>query len=176
MSLTVHAPAKINLTLDVTGRRADGYHTLTSIFQTVSRYDTVTLTKTTAGVTLETPGGAPCPPEKNTVYRAAQTFFAHTGIAGGVALTLTKRIPQQAGMGGGSADGAAVLAGLDRLYDTHLSPETLPVIWLANGAKAAISRRIAATPGSASAGSNTFTICSHSAAGSFSRSAASAAG
>ncbi len=134
MSLTVHAPAKINLTLDVTGRRADGYHTLTSIFQTVSRYDTVTLTKTTAGVTLETPGGAPCPPEKNTAYRAAQAFFAHTGIAGGVALTLTKRIPQQAGMGGGSADGAAVLAGLDRLYDTHLSPETLRAMAAAIGA------------------------------------------
>ena len=134
MSLTVHAPAKINLTLDVTGRRPDGYHELVSIFQAVSRYDTVTLTKTTAGVSLDTPGGAPCPPEKNTAYRAAQAFFAHTGIAGGVALTLTKRIPQQAGMGGGSADAAAVLAGLDRLYATRLPRDTLLTLAAAIGA------------------------------------------
>lgn len=134
MSLTVHAPAKINLTLDVTGRRADGYHELTSIFQTVSRCDTVTLTRTADGILLETPGGAPCPPEKNTAYRAAQAFFAHTGIAGGVALTLTKRIPQQAGMGGGSADAAAVLAGLDRLYDTRLPHDTLRALAATIGA------------------------------------------
>lgn len=125
MSLTVHTPAKINLTLDVTGRRADGYHTLESIFQTVGCYDTVTLTKAPGDITLETPGGAPCPLEKNTAYRAAEAFFAHTGIGGGVTLALTKRIPQQAGMGGGSADAAAVLAGLDRLYGTRLSPEAL---------------------------------------------------
>ena len=134
MSLTVHAPAKINLTLDVTGRRADGYHTLESIFQTVSCYDTVTLTKTAAGVALETQGSVPCPIEKNTAYRAAEAFFAYTGIVGGVALTLTKRIPQQAGMGGGSADGAAVLAGLDRLYGTRLSRKTLMTLAATIGA------------------------------------------
>lgn len=134
MSLTVYAPAKINLTLDVTGLRADGYHTLESIFQTVSRYDTVTLTKALEVITLETPGGAPCPLEKNTAYRAAEAFFAHTGIVGGVALTLTKRIPQQAGMGGGSADAAAVLAGLDRLYGTRLSRKTLMTLAATIGA------------------------------------------
>ena len=131
MSITVWAPAKINLTLDVVGRREDGYHLLESIMQSVDIGDTLTAEKA-ADITLHT--DAICPVEKNTAYRAAQAFFAHTGITGGVHMTLTKRIPQQAGMGGGSADAAAALWALDRLYDTRLSAEELCSIGLTVGA------------------------------------------
>ena len=134
MQVTVHAPAKINLTLDVVGRREDGYHLLESIFQTVDRRDTLTARRTSQGISLTVAEGEPCPMEKNTAYRAAQAFFAYTGLAGGVEMTLTKRIPQQAGMGGGSADAAAALLALDRLYDTRLTAEQLCELGLQVGA------------------------------------------
>ena len=97
-------------------------------------YDTLTATVTSGEVTLEVLGAPPCPAEKNTAYRAAQVFLRETGINGGAALTLTKRIPQQAGMGGGSADAAAALIALDRLYDTRLSVDELCTMGLQVGA------------------------------------------
>ena len=124
MQVTVRTPGKINITLDVVGVRQDGYHLLESIMQAVDVTDTLTAEKA-ADITLDVMGGHPCPIEKNTAYKAAQVFFRDTGIDGGVHLTLEKHIPQQAGMGGGSADAAAVLWALDRLYDAHLSAETL---------------------------------------------------
>ena len=132
MPVTVHAPAKINLTLDIVGVREDGYHLLESLFQSVSIYDTVTAEKAD-GITLDAPG-CDCPMEKNTAYKAAKAFFDATGIEGGVHLTVTKRIPQQAGMGGGSADAAGVLVALNALYETDLSREKLCEIGLAVGA------------------------------------------
>ena len=125
MQVTVHAPAKINLTLDVVGRRADGYHLLESIMQSVDCCDTLTAKKIPYGIELAVVGGAVCPTEKNTAYRAAQVFFRACGIDGGVRMTLHKRIPQQAGMGGGSADAAATLHALNVLYDTHLPTDAL---------------------------------------------------
>ena len=132
MQVTVHAPAKINLTLDIVGVRADGYHLLESIFQAVSIYDTVTAEKA-EDITLDAPG-CDCPVEKNTAYKAAVAFFAAAGIEGGAHLTLTKRIPQQAGMGGGSADAAGVLWALDALYETGMTAEQLCEIGLTIGA------------------------------------------
>ena len=127
MKVTVHAPAKINLTLDIVGVRADGYHLLESVFQSVSVYDTVVAEKAEGGaITLEVLGQAcDCPVEKNTAYKAAKVFFEQTGIEGGVRLILTKRIPQQAGMGGGSADAAGVLWALNTLYETNLTTSRL---------------------------------------------------
>ncbi|MBQ8683702.1 MAG: 4-(cytidine 5'-diphospho)-2-C-methyl-D-erythritol kinase [Clostridia bacterium] len=133
MQVTVKAPAKLNLTLDVVGTRADGYHLLESIMQTVDRYDTLTAIRAEE-ITLTVVGGDPCPTEKNTAYKAARAFFRETGIAGGVAMTLEKTIPQQAGMGGGSADAAAALWALNRLYDTRLSAEKLCAIGVQVGA------------------------------------------
>jgi 4-diphosphocytidyl-2-C-methyl-D-erythritol kinase len=132
--VTVHAPAKINLTLDVIGVRADGYHLLESVMQSVDCCDTLTATATDGEVTLTVLGAPPCPVEKNTAYRAAQVFLRETGVTGGVAMTLDKRIPQQAGMGGGSADAAAALLALDALYDTRLSTEALCAMGLQVGA------------------------------------------
>lgn len=122
-SLVLNAKAKINLYLDVTGKRADGYHLLETVMHTVSLCDTVTLTKTgRSGIEISCSDPLiPCN-EKNIAYKCAAAFFDKTGInSGGVSIGIIKRIPSQAGMGGGSADGAAVLTGLDRLFETGLS-------------------------------------------------------
>lgn len=125
--LTVYAPAKVNLALEVCGRRPDGYHELDMLMQAVTLYETVTLQKQPDGIALccrAAEGGlrADIPTDShNIAWRAAQLFFAHTGLAGGVALTVTKAVPSQAGMAGGSADAAGVLWGLDRLYAAGLS-------------------------------------------------------
>ncbi len=134
MSVTVHAPAKINLTLDIVGTREDGYHLLESIFQSVSIYDTVIARKRwSKGIALNAPA-CECPVEKNTAYKAAVAFFAYTGLKKGVHLSLTKRIPTQAGMGGGSADAAGVLVALNKLFKTNLSTAQLCEIGLTVGA------------------------------------------
>lgn len=134
MSVTVFAPAKINLTLDIVGTRADGYHLLESIFQSVDICDVVVARKRLGRrITLDAPG-CDCPVEKNTAYKAAVAFFAYTGLNKGVHLTVTKRIPQQAGMGGGSADAAGVLVALNRLFKTNLTTDQLCEIGLTVGA------------------------------------------
>lgn len=126
-SLVLNAKAKINLYLDVTGKRADGYHLLETVMHTVSLCDTVTLTKTGRnGIEISCSDPLiPCN-EKNIAYKCAAAFFDKTGISSrGVSIDIIKRIPSQAGMGGGSADGAAVLTGLYRLFETGLSESEL---------------------------------------------------
>lgn len=126
-SLVLNAKAKINLYLDVTGKRADGYHLLETVMHTVSLCDTVTLAKTgRSGIEISCSDPLiPCN-EKNIAYKCAAAFFDKTGISsGGVSIDIIKRIPSQAGMGGGSTDGAAVLTGLDRLFETKLSESEL---------------------------------------------------
>jgi len=123
------APAKINLTLEITGKRADGYHELKTFMQKVDLADVLTLERRKSGIALEcqTPAGAPelgAGPE-NIAYRAAESFFAASGISAGVDMTLAKRIPIAAGLGGGSSDAAAVLLGLNDLYDAPLNRGTL---------------------------------------------------
>lgn len=134
--LTADAPAKINLTLDVTGRRDDGYHTLRSVFQTVTLCDRVVLSRTGDGavrVRCDSPD-VPCG-EENTVRRAAEAFFAGTGIRnGGVAFSVEKRIPPEAGLGGGSADAAAALKLLNRGFAAGLGGRELCALGLAVGA------------------------------------------
>lgn len=126
-SLVLNAKAKINLYLDVTGKRADGYHLLETVMHTVSLCDTVTLKKTDRdGIEISCSDPLiPCN-EKNIAYKCADAFFDKTGISGrGVSIDIIKRIPSQAGMGGGSADGAAVLTGLNTLYEAGLSENEL---------------------------------------------------
>ena len=112
--LNLLAPAKVNLTLDVLCRRADGYHELCSLMACVDLFDEITLSP--AGeISLTWEGCMPAPPlEKNTAYLAAQAFYRQTGQA--CRIHINKRIPSQAGLGGGSSDAAAVLRGLQRLY------------------------------------------------------------
>ncbi len=113
--MVIEARAKINLTLAVLGRRADGYHELDTIMHTISLADTVEIARADTLSLAVSAGAAPLGKE-NLMMRAAAWFFAETGIAGGAAMRLWKRIPQEAGLGGGSADAAAVLRGLNDLY------------------------------------------------------------
>ncbi len=113
--MVIEARAKINLTLAVLGRRADGYHELDTIMHTISLADTVEIARADTLSLALSAGAAPLGKE-NLMMRAAAWFFAETGIAGGAAMRLWKRIPQEAGLGGGSADAAAVLRGLNDLY------------------------------------------------------------
>ena len=126
MQVIVDAPAKINLTLNIEGVREDGYHLLSSVFQAISLSDRVLLTKTEEeGIKLSlSDPHLPCD-ARNTAYKAAKVFFDHTGLTPCVSIYVEKRIPQQAGLGGGSSDAAGVLVGLNALYDTALSLETL---------------------------------------------------
>ena len=130
--IQINAPAKINWTLDVLGRRPDGYHQLDTLMQQVSLYDEVFL-EPAEGFSLCCDDPAVPVDETNAALRAARLYLEATGLSGGVRLRLNKRIPTEAGLGGGSADAAAVLRGLDRLYGA-CSEETLFRIALSVGA------------------------------------------
>lgn len=118
MKLTELAPAKLNLTLEVGEKRSDGYHEVQSVMSCAALYDEVTLESGTSGgisMTCDCPG-LPLD-DTNLCLRAAKLFFKKTGIpCDGLHIDLTKRIPMQSGLGGGSADAAAVLRGLRKLY------------------------------------------------------------
>lgn len=114
------APAKINLGLAVLGPREDGYHELSTIFQTVSLSDLLVLRPARSGIRINCTA-LPGLGENNLAHRAARLFFEMTGATGGVQIDLEKRIPAAGGLGGGSSDAAAVLLGCCRLFG--FSPE-----------------------------------------------------
>lgn len=122
--LTLEAPAKINLRLEVLGKRPDGYHEVRLLMLGISLSDRLVLRRRPAGITLRCPAGGPESSE-NLAWRAAELYFAEIGVCGGVAIELEKRIPAEAGLGGGSSDAAAVLEGLDRLYGSNLGSDRL---------------------------------------------------
>lgn len=132
-TLVEKAYAKINLYLNVTGKRPDGYHDLVTVMQSVSLADTLTLCRTEGGITLDC-GGVLASDESNLVIRAARAYFERTGHPFGVAITLEKHIPMQAGLGGGSADAAATLRALNALDGNRLSEEALCAIGAKIGA------------------------------------------
>ncbi len=121
--ITIEAPAKVNLTLEVLGRRPDGYHELRSLVMPVSLTDTITLTTTYAqvamtvtvspGVDLSKIGSV----DRNLAVRAARLMQARYRINAGARIHIHKRIPIGGGLGGGSADAAGVIRGLDRLWE-----------------------------------------------------------
>ena len=141
--IEVAAPAKINLRLEILGRRENGYHDIRSVVVPISLCDTVLLRKCRAGVNaaiesgstgegfalngLALNGQAPALPaaEKNLATRAALALREATGYEGGVRIFVRKRIPIGGGLGGGSADAAAVLNGLNALWGTGLSRQDL---------------------------------------------------
>ena len=132
--LHLRAPAKINLYLKVLGRRGDGYHELATWMQKLELADDITLALNREGITLHCRGAELGAAEKNLAYRAALLFFKETGLPGGVAITLVKNIPVAAGLGGGSSDAAAVLTGLNRLYDAGLDERKMMELGLLLGA------------------------------------------
>ena len=117
--------AKINLTLDVLGRREDGYHDVSMIMQKVSLFDLVITDKSKSDIEISTNLRFLPNNEKNIAYLAAKEFFKFTGIKGGARIIIHKNIPVAAGLAGGSGNAAAVLRSLDKLYNTDLSQETL---------------------------------------------------
>ena len=123
--LKVKAYAKINLTLDVIGKRADGYHEVEMLMQSVSLADTVSVCKTDCGITLLCDKEGVPLGEKNTAYKAAKLFLEAADIKSGVEITIEKIIPMQAGMAGGSADAAGVLFALSELFGKPLTTEKL---------------------------------------------------
>lgn len=132
--LTIIANAKLNLYLDITGVRPDGYHLIESVMQSVDLSDVVTIRRADD---IRVSCSDPCIPEneKNICYKAAKLFFEELGISdGGADIHIEKRIPHGAGLGGGSADAAAVLVGLNRLYGGAVSGERLSEIGAKVGA------------------------------------------
>lgn len=138
--VTVLAPAKINLTLDVTGKRENGYHDVEMVMQTISLYDKVTISVTWGegkpkGIQISS--SLPLLPidESNLAHRAAVLFYEYTGISSETTrIHIEKRIPIAAGLAGGSSDAAAVLRGLNQLHESKLSNEVLREIGLKIGA------------------------------------------
>ena len=124
---------KINLTLAVTGRRQDGYHLLETVMHPVSIYDEV-FVEPGAGINLSADSPRLTGDRKNLAWRAAEEFFCRTGIKPGVNISLRKKIPMGAGMGGGSADAAAVLAQINRIYGEPLNREQMAEAALKIGA------------------------------------------
>lgn len=133
--LGLEANAKINLTLDVTGKRPDGYHTICSVFQSVTLCDRLSLSDAPdreLHVLCDRPELS-CGWD-NTVRRAAEAYFQAAGVRAGVSFFLEKRIPWQAGLGGGSADAAAALRLLNRFFDDRFSDRELLKIGCSVGA------------------------------------------
>jgi 4-diphosphocytidyl-2-C-methyl-D-erythritol kinase len=125
--LTVQTPAKINPVLEVLGRRPDGYHELALVFQAIGLYDRLVFEKKPGGIELSVenaPGLAA--DDSNLIVKAAKLFFLEIlKDSGGVKITLHKKIPMAAGLGGGSSDAAATLRGLQWLFEIPVSEEKM---------------------------------------------------
>ena len=126
MELTLHAPAKVNLTLIVGARRDDGYHDVSTVMQTVGLYDTLTLTEGGSGLTMTCTDPDLPTDGSNLVLRAAALFCQELHLpVPDLHLHLEKCIPSQAGLGGGSSDAAAVLRAMRTLYAPEVSDAEL---------------------------------------------------
>lgn len=122
---TVTAPAKINLTLDILGKRTDGYHKIESIFQAVSLCDVLTFKKLSTGIKVTTDHASLPVDERNLVYQAARLMYTKFSLAGGIQIDIKKNIPLGAGLGGGSSDAAAVIKALQRMHGVETTKEEL---------------------------------------------------
>lgn len=128
------APAKLNLFLHVTGRRADGYHLLQTVFRFIDRADILRFApRPDDAIVLTTPLPG-VPPESDLTVRAARLLQHHTGCRQGVEITLEKRLPMGGGLGGGSSDAATVLLALNHLWQTGLTRADLQTLGLQLGA------------------------------------------
>ena len=131
--ITVLAHAKLNLGLQVVAKRDDGFHDIDTVFQTISLADGIAIKeRRDATVTLRATGLAVPEDETNLAFRAASLVIERTGCPG-VAIELEKRTPVAAGLGGGSADAAAVLVGMETLYGLGLDPGRLRAMALELG-------------------------------------------
>lgn len=122
--IAIEAFAKINIGLEIGKPRPDGYHPILGIFHSVGISDKIVFSRReSGGISVE--GAFDCRPEDTTVYKAADLFRKRFGISGGFKAVVEKGIPAKAGLGGGSADAAAALVALDRLYGSRLTSSEL---------------------------------------------------
>lgn len=131
--LKIKACAKINLSLDITGTRADGYHLINSVMQSVDLYDEISISRIDKGIKVISSCSA-LGNKDDICYKAAALFFEKSKIDGGADIRVTKNIPLSAGLGGGSADAAAVLLGLNKIYDCPFDFDFLAKLALRLGA------------------------------------------
>lgn len=122
------SPCKVNLLLNILGKRADGFHELETIMQPVNLCDEITFERTKAGIALTCSDPSLPVDAGNLIYRAAEKFFAAAGVAAGVKIHLDKKIPLAAGLGGGSGNAATTLLALNELFHNPLAPEKLSEI------------------------------------------------
>ena len=127
MEYTVLAPAKINLGLEILGKNNDGYHNVEMVMQTVSLYDKVTVSVTSnGGINVICDKNINCKSNRNIAYRCAEEFFEYTKIKNpGITIKISKNIPMEAGLAGGSTDGAGTLIALNKIFGTNLSTNEL---------------------------------------------------
>ncbi|MGC2458408.1 MAG: 4-(cytidine 5'-diphospho)-2-C-methyl-D-erythritol kinase [Gallionellaceae bacterium] len=133
-TLNCPAPAKLNLFLHVTGRRADGYHLLQTLFRFIDFSDILHFTRRMDGVVRRIGGPEDVPEEQDLCVRAARLLQRETGCAYGVDIALEKKIPLGGGLGGGSSDAATALLALNRLWDLGLKRQRLMQLGLSLGA------------------------------------------
>ena len=137
--LTINANAKINLTLDILGTREDGYHEVEMILQSIELADNIELAKMDSGIKLELDASAVSGgetltvDENNLAFRAAKAVIDYCELDNGVFIRLTKKIPIAAGLAGGSTDAAAVIRGMNQLFNLHLTTDELCEIGLKIG-------------------------------------------
>ena len=127
MKISIKAAAKVNLMLDLTAVLENGYHSIYTVMQSIGLFDTITVETTDSDkITLSCSDESMPTDNKNTAWKAAEFFFEHIGSeTKGVNIHIDKNIPSQAGMAGGSADAAAVIVALDKLFNTNLREEEL---------------------------------------------------
>jgi len=125
MELEIYAPCKINLLLNVLGRRADAFHEIETVLYPVPVFDRLRFEISPDGVTLSSDDPALPVGKPNLVVRAAEAFLEHASTGSGVRIHLEKKIPVAAGLGGGSSDAAHTLVGLNKLFGQPLSPDLL---------------------------------------------------
>ena len=125
MTLSKRSPCKVNLLLNVLGRRADGFHELETVMQPIQIYDDLTFARSAAGIELTCSEASLPTDARNLVHRAATLFLQTAQIKEGARLHLQKRVPLAAGLGGGSANAATTLVGLNELFGFPLAPERL---------------------------------------------------
>jgi 4-diphosphocytidyl-2-C-methyl-D-erythritol kinase len=123
--MQVLAPAKVNLSLRILGRRDDGFHEIETFIAPISLHDEIKIDKKRSGLRFRCDDPAVPAGEKNLVVRAAREFFQQTKVKGGASIVLRKKIPHGAGLGGGSSDAAATLLALNQLFETNLPREAL---------------------------------------------------
>lgn len=132
--MKVKAYAKINIALDVVGKRDDGYHLLKMIMQTIDLYDIIELEKCNSGINLKCNKHYVPTDEKNLAYKAAKLFMETYSIKSGVNINIIKNIPVSAGLAGGSTDAAAVLKLMNKIFNINAEDSELEKIALKIGA------------------------------------------